>query len=68
MVEQEDLELGALALGPAALLERALEDELALLVAQSQVLQWRARVSTVRRANEGRQCEREWDARLPRRS
>lgn len=38
VVEQEDLELGALALRPTAFLERSLVDDLALLVSQSQVL------------------------------
>jgi hypothetical protein len=39
VVKQEDLELGALALRSPSLLQRALEDELPLLVTQSEVLQ-----------------------------
>lgn len=39
MVKQEDLELGTLALRSPSLLQRALEDELPLLVTQSEVLQ-----------------------------
>lgn len=38
MIEQEDLQLGALALSSAALLERSLVDELALFVSQPEIL------------------------------